>query len=143
MSHSPRRGDAVEHWIKAKRDALDQQMPELHLRWVALDDLLDDYRLAADTGMTWIEPLDHDADSGHEAFPVKVIPPEGEPRSILSITMPRVLLRQISEIARPNGKSPAEWCRDLIESQVPVAKGTSPAEGVKDDPNPPFDSRTF
>jgi len=49
---SPRRGDEVEAWIKRTRDSYDR------FRWAdswdALDDLLDDYRLHADTGT----PLD-------------------------------------------------------------------------------------
>lgn len=44
----PQRGDAVEAWIKARRDeyAGSADQPS---RW-ALDDLLDDYREHADTG---------------------------------------------------------------------------------------------
>lgn len=45
----PRRGDAFEAWLKARRDATTTWTP-----WHALDDILDRYRLHADTGT----PLD-------------------------------------------------------------------------------------
>ncbi len=45
----PARGDAVEAWLKGQRDALADGYGRLPA-WYALDDLLDDYRLHADTG---------------------------------------------------------------------------------------------
>jgi hypothetical protein len=42
----PRRGDAFEAWLKAQRDACEPTLPP----WTALDDVLDTYRLHADTG---------------------------------------------------------------------------------------------
>lgn len=44
--HQARRGGEVEAWIKRWRDRYTRQGP----RWLALDDMLDDYRLHADTG---------------------------------------------------------------------------------------------
>lgn len=41
----PRRGDHVEAWLKGRRDAL----PKEDGLWWYLDDMLDDYRLHADT----------------------------------------------------------------------------------------------
>lgn len=43
----PRRGDAIEAWLKAQRDEYEQRSSP---QWQALDDLLDTYRLHADTG---------------------------------------------------------------------------------------------
>jgi hypothetical protein len=40
----PERGDDVEAWIRRWRDMLDGD------RWIAVDSMLDDYRLHADTG---------------------------------------------------------------------------------------------
>lgn len=46
----PRRGDAVEAWLKRQRDSIRVQ-DAYDARWVALlDELLDAYRLHADTG---------------------------------------------------------------------------------------------
>jgi len=45
---NPRRGDEVEAWIKRFRDSYSDHGWEDE--WAALDDLLDDYRLHADTG---------------------------------------------------------------------------------------------
>lgn len=50
----PRRGSAVEAWIKSWRDAFADD--ESDLRWQTLDDMLDDYREHADTNT----PLDKD-----------------------------------------------------------------------------------
>ena len=44
-AHRPMRGDEVEAWIKRKRDEFSAT-----LAYWTLDDLLDDYRLHADTG---------------------------------------------------------------------------------------------
>lgn len=49
LPHQPRRGDHVEAWLKAQRDRLEDgygRMPA----WYAVDDVLDAYRLHADTG---------------------------------------------------------------------------------------------
>jgi hypothetical protein len=45
--HQPHRGDEIEAWIKAARDGWDKYTHS----WEALNDLLEDYRLKADTGM--------------------------------------------------------------------------------------------
>jgi len=53
----PRRGDHVAAWLKAQRDqhvdGYDSPPPE----WHALDRVLDDYRLHADTGTPLDQPL--------------------------------------------------------------------------------------
>lgn len=41
----PHRGDHFEQWLKAKRD----ELPNYDKAWDTLDNLLDDYRLHADT----------------------------------------------------------------------------------------------
>lgn len=49
LPHQPRRGDHIEAWLKTQRDLhRDAQGPTCG--WQHLDDLLDDYRLHADTG---------------------------------------------------------------------------------------------
>ncbi|MFC1418547.1 hypothetical protein [Streptacidiphilus cavernicola] len=45
-AQQPRRGDAVDGWLKSERDEYVPDGPT----WVALDNLLDAYRLHADTG---------------------------------------------------------------------------------------------
>ena len=50
--HQPMRGDAVEAWIKRQRNCYDQGSDE----WYALDDMLDDYRVLADTGEELPDP---------------------------------------------------------------------------------------
>lgn len=54
QDHYPQRGDQVEAWIKDRRDSNGNK--ESHgseaAAWFALDDLLDEYRLAADTGQS-------------------------------------------------------------------------------------------
>lgn len=42
----PHRGDQTEAWLKAQRDQRSAKTDE----WVVIDELLDDYRLHADTG---------------------------------------------------------------------------------------------
>ena len=44
----PMRGDEVEAWIRRRRD--ERPRAKYPMSWHALDDLLDDYRLHADTG---------------------------------------------------------------------------------------------
>jgi hypothetical protein len=70
--HHPRRGDQFEAWIKFTRDQhRDPRQPrpvrgltDAQLRseagWEALDHLLDEYRLAADTGQTLEEIVNED-----------------------------------------------------------------------------------
>lgn len=48
--HQPRRGDQIEQWLKAHRDRREERDGV----WWYLDEMLDDYRLHADTGT----PLD-------------------------------------------------------------------------------------
>lgn len=43
---NPRRGDAVEAWLKARRDEYREQTDD----WFLIDEVLDQYRLHADTG---------------------------------------------------------------------------------------------
>lgn len=50
INHPPRRDDAVAAWIEARRDIYSRD----DISWLALDDLLYQYELHADTGM----PLD-------------------------------------------------------------------------------------
>lgn len=52
----PQRGDAVEQWLKARRDRHREQTDD----WCHIDELLDEYRLHADTGT----PLDQHACEG-------------------------------------------------------------------------------
>lgn len=54
----PQRGDDVEAWIRRFRDRIDPT----RVSWGVVDDLLDDYRLHADTGT----PLTEDASEGNE-----------------------------------------------------------------------------
>ena len=52
-AHQPTRGSDVEAWIKAMRDR--------HPRtpwWTTLDELLEDYRLRADTGLSLSAPIE-------------------------------------------------------------------------------------
>ncbi|GAA1455210.1 hypothetical protein [Nocardiopsis tropica] len=53
MSHYPRRDDGVAVWLKAQRDEYHQTTSP---QWQVLDELLELYRLHADTGI----PLDRD-----------------------------------------------------------------------------------
>ncbi len=54
--HRPQRGDAVERWLKAKRDAEKDCWGETeHYR--SFDLLLDEYRLRADTGLLLSEDI--------------------------------------------------------------------------------------
>jgi hypothetical protein len=50
------RDDATAQWIKRRRDEHSKTSPA----WIAVDDLLDDYRWHADTG----QPLTEDAPEG-------------------------------------------------------------------------------
>lgn len=47
--HHPQRGDQVEAWIKDRRDQNTWDGDTRNPAWEALDDLLDEYRLASDT----------------------------------------------------------------------------------------------
>jgi hypothetical protein len=47
----PQRGDLVEQWLKSRRDRFSEHHDT---QWDVIDNLLDDYRLHADTGT----PLD-------------------------------------------------------------------------------------
>jgi hypothetical protein len=55
----PARGDTVETWLKAQRDRFEDHYGRLP-GWYQIDDVLDQYRLHADTGT----PLDQHACSG-------------------------------------------------------------------------------
>lgn len=50
----PKRGDEVEAWLKHVRD----EYPHGYGEWNALDNLLDEYRLRADTGLTLDRPIE-------------------------------------------------------------------------------------
>jgi hypothetical protein len=50
--HTPRRGSDVEAWIKAHRDHWLLQTRQHAGEYVALDNLLEEYRLRADTGLS-------------------------------------------------------------------------------------------
>ncbi|WP_327066812.1 hypothetical protein [Kitasatospora sp. NBC_01302] len=55
----PRRGDQFEQWLKAQRDEYEVESSE---QWKALNEVLDTYRLHADTGT----PLDqHCCENGN------------------------------------------------------------------------------
>lgn len=54
VTHQPKRGDEVEAWIKSKRDDWEDAS---ELVYGALDDLLDEYRLHADTGIPLTEEV--------------------------------------------------------------------------------------
>lgn len=53
LQHIPHRGSDVEAFIKAARDRIKDETPlgENMMGWAQLDNLLDDYRLHADTGV--------------------------------------------------------------------------------------------
>ena len=57
VAPAPRRDDEVATWIKEKRDRYTQEEPNDF--WQALDDLLDDCRLHADTGTPLNQPTPH------------------------------------------------------------------------------------
>ena len=58
--HIPKRGDAVEQWLRTERDKYEVSRDHNdfvgHDAYWALDDLIDSYRLHADTGM----PIDQE-----------------------------------------------------------------------------------
>lgn len=56
--HEPRRGSDVEQWLRRERDRYGQDRSVTE--WRVLDDLIDDYRLHADTGV----PIDSDDNMG-------------------------------------------------------------------------------
>jgi hypothetical protein len=54
----PMRGDAVEKWLKAKRDEWPRPHSSMETQgWDVLDELLDEYRLRADTGLTLTDDI--------------------------------------------------------------------------------------
>jgi hypothetical protein len=57
--HMPRRGDAVEQWLKGRRDEFSEAVDT---QWDTIDDLLNDYRLHAATRT----PLDQAVSYGGE-----------------------------------------------------------------------------
>lgn len=60
--HEPHRGSDVEAWIKRTRDEYGSSTDDA---WRVLDDLLNDYRLHADTGTALVNEVEgpHGADS--------------------------------------------------------------------------------
>lgn len=61
--HIPMRDDQIELWLKAHRDAWTSVDGPMNPQWTALDDLLDTYRLHADTGTPLYQTV-HEADIG-------------------------------------------------------------------------------
>lgn len=57
LGHVPCRGSVVAEWIKRRRDEYSRGR---NPGWDVLDDLLEDYRLHADTGV----PLDQEVEDG-------------------------------------------------------------------------------
>lgn len=53
-THTPHRGSDVETWLKEYRDQFEEESPP----WIALDLLLDDYRLRADLGASLQVPVE-------------------------------------------------------------------------------------
>jgi hypothetical protein len=56
------RGSSTEAYIKAERDSWGKDTDREG--WIALDNLLDDYRLRADTGTKLLDPAP--SDGGHD-----------------------------------------------------------------------------
>jgi len=54
VSHYPKRGDEVEWWLKDFRNQFDKESPP----WMAIDMLLDDYRLRSDVGANLRVPVE-------------------------------------------------------------------------------------
>jgi hypothetical protein len=55
--HQPRRGSDVELWLKSHRDEYERWGVGISsFAWYAIDMVLDDYRLRADTGSTLTAP---------------------------------------------------------------------------------------
>ena len=72
MTTIPRRGDACEAWLKARRDSLLYGGQDLYDEtWQLLDELLEDYRLHADLGI----PLN---ESTKLVEPIRYVPPAYE-----------------------------------------------------------------
>jgi hypothetical protein len=65
MTHKPHRDDEIVTWLKAKRDEwfvssqhnLTPTQAHARTAYTAIDDLLDDYRLHADTGKPLCEEV--------------------------------------------------------------------------------------
>jgi hypothetical protein len=50
--HQPHRGDAIDQWLKARRDSIHPNASAGdQAAWWALDDAINDYRDHADTGV--------------------------------------------------------------------------------------------
>lgn len=60
IDHRPQRTDQVEAWLKAKRDGFNRDDPYGRGLWHVMDSILDEYRLAADMGMTLEEILTYE-----------------------------------------------------------------------------------
>lgn len=58
MPIQPEREDEITLWIKTRRDAHEKLDDQAGFAWSALDALLDEYRLWADTGQTIAEAMD-------------------------------------------------------------------------------------
>lgn len=63
-----------------------------------------------------------------QATPVEVKPVEGEGTSVLSIRMPRSLLRELTVAARNEGSPPGSYARELLEQSLVLSDNVvSPA----------------
>lgn len=60
IDHRPQRTDQVEAWLKAKRDGFNKEDAYGRGLWHVMDSILDEYRLAADMGLTLEEVLKYD-----------------------------------------------------------------------------------
>lgn len=58
MTEMPRRDDAVAVWLKAYRDQFNKNDGNHIVQWNALDDLLDEYRLRSDTGLSLADDIE-------------------------------------------------------------------------------------
>ena len=59
--------------------------------------------------------------------PVDIAPSETQPTSVLSVRMPREMLRELSEAARKDGKAPGTFARELLELALAMGDSSSPA----------------
>lgn len=69
--HYPRRGDQVEAWIKDRRDEHKSRSDWGDTVAEALDNLLDEYRLAADTGQSLENIVNGEPEDTSETRPPK------------------------------------------------------------------------
>lgn len=61
--HYPRRGDAVEAWLKVRRDEFGPhgvwwRAADMALEWRTVDSLLNEYRLRSDYGRSLVDDIE-------------------------------------------------------------------------------------